>query len=128
MNRKKSKPLTKAELRIMEILWQKREATVADVAAAIQQPPLAYTTVLTMLRILEKKGAVEREADGRAHVYRPLVERDDAASSALGDILGSFFADRKTALAVRLMAEERPSESELASIKALIEKYEKDNS
>jgi predicted transcriptional regulator len=128
MQRKKPKPLTKAELRIMDVLWQKRQATVADVVGAIRKPALAYTTVLTMLRILEQKGVVSHEADGRAHVYRPLIERDDAASSALGDLLGSFFSDRKTALAVRLMAEERPSEDELASIKALIARYEEENS
>jgi predicted transcriptional regulator len=126
--RKKTKPLTKAELRVMEVLWDKRQATVADVAAAIPKPPLAYTTVLTMLRILEQKGVVSHVADGRAHVYRPLIERTDAASSALGDVLGAFFGDRKTALAVRLMSEERPSTDELASIKAIIAKYEEDQS
>jgi predicted transcriptional regulator len=127
MPRKKPKPLTKAELRIMEVLWEKREATVGDVASAIPAPPLAYTTVLTMLRILEQKGIVSRVTQGRAHVYRPKIERDEAASSALRDILGSFFSDRKTALAVRLISEERPSEAELASIKALIARYEVDS-
>jgi len=124
--KKKTKPLTKAELRIMEVLWGKRNATVADVVSALPKPPLAYTTVLTMLRILEQKGIVARAIDGRAHVYRPLIERDEAASSALRDVLGSFFSDRKTALAVRLMAEEKPSHDELASIKALIAKYEEE--
>jgi len=127
MQRKKPKPLTKAELRIMQVLWEKRQATVADVVAAISKPALAYTTVLTMLRILDQKGAVSHDMDGRAHVYRPSIERDDAARSALGDVLGSFFSDSKTALAVRLMTEERPSHDELASIKALIARYEEDN-
>jgi predicted transcriptional regulator len=127
MPRKKPKPLTKAELRIMSVLWEQREATVADVARALPDPPLAYTTVLTMLRILEQKGVVSRVAQGRAHVYRPKIERDDAAGSALRDILGSFFSDRKTALALRLMTEERPSDDELASIKALIARYEEDS-
>lgn len=124
MPKKKPKPLTKAELRIMDVLWERREATVADVTSALGDPPLAYTTVLTMLRILEQKSVVSRVAAGRAHVYRPDIERDEAAGSALRDILGSFFSDRKTALAVRLMSEERPSEEELASIKALIARYE----
>jgi predicted transcriptional regulator len=122
--KKKPKPLTRAELRIMDALWEKREATVSDVTSALGDPPLAYTTVLTMLRILEQKGIVSRATAGRAHVYRPNIERDDAAGSALHDILGSFFSDRKTALAVRLIAEERPSQEELASIKALIARYE----
>jgi predicted transcriptional regulator len=123
---KKLKTLTKAELRVMEVLWQRRSGAVADVVAALQSPPLAYTTVLTMLRILEQKGIVRHKADGRAHVYYPCIERDDAASSAVGDVLRSFFANSKTALAVRLMAEEKPNAEELASIKALIARYEEE--
>lgn len=123
---KKLKTLTKAELRVMEVLWQRRSGTVADVVSALQSPPLAYTTVLTMLRILEQKGVVRHKADGRAHVYYPCIERDDAASSAVGDVLRSFFANSKTALAVRLMAEEKPNAEELASIKALIARYEEE--
>src|SRR5579862_5308647 len=128
MARKKRKPLTKGELRIMEALWERRSGTVADVAAALPPPPLAYTTVLTMLRILEQKGAVSRETDGRAHVYHPLIERDEAARSAIGEIVQSFFANSKSALAVQLMAEQRPSSDELAAIKALVERYEEKSS
>lgn len=124
MARKKPKILTKAELRVMDVLWEKRRATVADVVGALPPPPLAYTTVLTMLRILEQKDVVARTPDGRAHVYHPLVERDEAATSAVSDVVRSFFSNSKTALAVRLMEEERPSQDELASIKALIAKYE----
>jgi len=108
----------------MEVLWSHRHGTVAEVAAALPPPPLAYTTVLTMLRILEQKGVVRRDADARAHVYHPLIERDDAARSAIGEIVQSFFANSKSALAVRLMAEQKPSQDELAAIKALVEHYE----
>jgi BlaI family transcriptional regulator, penicillinase repressor len=118
------KPLTKAELRIMDALWRQRHGTVAEITAALRPPPLAYTTVLTMLRILEQKGVVRRDADARAHVYHPLIERDDAARSAIGEIVQSFFANSKSALAVRLMSEERPSHDELAEIKSLVERYE----
>jgi BlaI family penicillinase repressor len=126
--RNKPKVLTKAELRIMDVLWEKRRATVADVVAALPPPPLAYTTILTMLRILEQKQVVARTPDGRAHIYRPLVEREEAATSAVSDVVRSFFSDSKTALAVRLMEQERPSQDELASIKALIAKYEEEHS
>jgi predicted transcriptional regulator len=128
MTRKKPKILTRAELRIMDVMWEKRHATVADVVAALSPPPLAYTTVLTMLRILEQKGVVARTIDGRAHTYRPLVERDEAATSAVSDVVRSFFSNSKTALVLRLMEEERPSQDELASIKALIDKYEEEHS
>lgn len=127
MARKKPKILTRAELRVMDVLWEQRRATVADVVAALPPPPLAYTTVLTMLRILEQKEVVGRTPDGRAHIYHPLVERDEAATSAVSDVVRSFFANSKTALAVRLMEEERPSQQELDSIKALIAKYERDH-
>jgi predicted transcriptional regulator len=125
---KKPKPLTKAELRIMEVLWEKRRATVSDVVAALPPPPLAYTTVLTMLRILERKNVVSHKANGRAHVYLPCIERDDAATSAIGDLLRSFFSDSKTALAMRLISDECPSQDELESIKALIARYEEEHS
>ena len=127
MARKKPKILTRAELRVMDVLWEQRRATVADVVAALPPPPLAYTTVLTMLRILEQKEVVGRTPDGRAHIYHPLVERDEAATSAVSDVVRSFFANSKTALAVRLMEEERPSQQELDSIKALIAKYEREH-
>lgn len=123
----KRRTLTKAELRIMEVLWQLRRATVADVVAALPRPPLAYTTVLTMLRILEQKRFVKREAGARAHIYAPLVEREAAATSAIGDLVASFFSNSKTALAVRLMADARPSAEELDEIKSLIARYEEDH-
>lgn len=127
MARAKRKPLTKAELRIMEILWDLERGTVADVVAALPRPPLAYTTVLTMLRILEQKGFVKHDSNARAHVYSPLVERDDAAKSAIGDLVASFFSNSKTALALRLMADSSPSPEELDEIKALIARYEENN-
>lgn len=126
MPRQKPRSLTKAELRIMRVLWEKRRASVAEVVAAMPKPPLAYTTVLTMLRILEQKGAVKRELDGRAHIYFPAFEEDEAAGTAVGDVVRSFFANSKTALAMRLIAEEKPDRDELAHIKKMIEAYEED--
>jgi len=116
---------TDRELDIMSVLWEKGSGTVAEVREAITDP-LAYTTVLTMLRILEQKGVVRHKPDGRAHVYYPCIERDDAATTAVSDVLRSFFANSKTALAVRLMSEEKPNAQELASIKELIARYEEE--
>lgn len=112
----------------MQVLWKLRHGSVADVTAAMPKPPLAYTTVLTMLRILEQKGAVKRELEGRAHIYFPAFEEDDAAGTAIGDVVRSFFADSKTALAMRLIAEEKPDRDELARMKKMIEAYEEDAS
>jgi BlaI family transcriptional regulator, penicillinase repressor len=112
----------------MQVLWKLRRGSVAEVVAATPKPPLAYTTVLTMLRILEQKGAVRRELEGRAHIYFPAFEEDDAAGTAIGDVVKSFFANSKTALAMRLIAEEKPDRDELARMKAMIEAYEEDAS
>jgi predicted transcriptional regulator len=125
--RAKNRSLTKAELRIMQVLWKLRRGTVADVVAATPKPPLAYTTVLTMLRILEQKGAVKRELEGRAHVYFPAFEQDDAAGTAIGDIVKSFFSNSKTALAMRLIAEAKPDKEELANIRAMLAQYDEES-
>ena len=124
MARKRSAILTEAELRLMEVLWTQGEATVADVTAALPPPPIAYNSVLTTMRILEKKGYVAHAEAGRAFVYRPLIQREDAARSAVGNVLSRFFDNSAGSLALRLIEDERPSENELARLKALIEKYE----
>jgi BlaI family transcriptional regulator, penicillinase repressor len=122
--RKKSTTLTEAELRLMEVLWQKRRATVADVTEALPPPPIAYNTVLTTMRILEQKGYVSHEEEGRAYVYEPLVEREEAAQSAVGLLLNRFFGNKSAELALRLIENERPGEEELQRLKSLIEQYE----
>ena len=124
MARKKSTTLTEAELRLMEVLWRKRRATVADVTEALPPPPIAYNTVLTTMRILEQKGYVSHEEEGRAYVYEPLVEREEAAQSAVGLLLNRFFGNKSAELALRLIENERPGEEELQRLKTLIEQYE----
>ena len=126
MARKKSAILTEAELRLMDVLWQKGQATVAEVTEALPPPPLAYNTVLTTMRILEQKGYVTHEEEGRAFVYQPLIQRDDAAKSAVGQLVSRFFGNKSTALALRLVEEQRPSDDELARLKKLIEQYEEE--
>ena len=68
----------------MEVLWQNGEATVAEITAALPPPPIAYNSVLTTMRILERKGYVAHDEAGRAFVYRTLVEREDAARTPSG--------------------------------------------
>ena len=79
MPRKKSITLTNAELRIMKIIWELKEATVKDVLQALSdEEPLAYNTVLTIMRILEDKGHLGRTKRGRAHVYIPKISQTQA--------------------------------------------------
>jgi BlaI family transcriptional regulator, penicillinase repressor len=122
--RKRSNTLTEAELRLMDVLWQKGQATVAEVTAALPPPPIAYNSVLTTMRILEQKGYVDHEESGRAFIYRPLVEREAAAQNAVGHVLSRFFDNSAGELALRLIEKEKPSQDELARLKALIEQYE----
>lgn len=124
MARRRSATLTEAELRLMEVLWDKEHATVAEVTAALPPPPIAYNSVLTTMRILERKGYVAHDEVGRAFVYRPLVAREDAATNAVGHLLSRFFDNSAGSLALRLIQSERPSDDELARLKALIEGYE----
>jgi predicted transcriptional regulator len=126
MPRKKSPTLTEAELRIMEVLWSKERATVSDVTAALPPPPLAYNTVLTTLRILERKGHVSHEEAGRAFVYYPLIAREDAEQTAVSHVVTRFFRNNPGELALRLIERERPSDQELARLKSLIEQYEEE--
>jgi predicted transcriptional regulator len=122
--RKKSATLTDGELRVMEVLWRLGRATVAEVTEAMPPPPAAYNTVLTTLRILESKGHVGHEEAGRAFVYRPLIARDAAAQSAVKAVVSKFFGDSTSALALRLIESERPSQDELARLRSLIERYD----
>lgn len=124
MPRKRSSTLTEAELRIMEVLWRLGSGSVADVTGAMPPPPVAYNSVLTILRILERKGYVTHREAGRAFVYRPSIARDDAAQSAVGHLVHRFFRNNPGELALRLIERDRPSDEELARLKALIERYE----
>jgi predicted transcriptional regulator len=120
MPRRKSVVLTDHELRLMEVLWRKELATVADVVKALPPPPLTYSTVLTTLRTLEQKGHVTHEEEGRAFVYRPAIRRADAAKSAVRHVLDRFFGSSPGALAVTLLDDTLLSEDDLARIKRIL--------
>lgn len=122
MPRKKSPNLTEGELRLMDVLWEKGQATVGDVTASLpENPPLAYSTVLTTLRILENKGYVQHTKTGRAFVYRPVVAREEARRKALSHLLARFFDGSRELLVVNLLKEEAIGPVELRRIKKMIE-------
>ncbi len=125
MPRRKAPVLTDHELRLMEILWRKERATVADVVSALPPPPLTYSTVLTTLRTLEQKGHVTHEEEGRAFVYQPSVHRADAAKSAIRHVLDRFFGSSPGALAVTLLDDARLSDADLAQIKQVLARRRK---
>lgn len=125
MSRKKSLVLTDHELRLMEVLWLRGRASVADVVESLAPPPLAYSTVLTTLRTLEQKGYIDHDEDGRAYVYRPLVARDEAAKSATRHLLDRFFGSSPGALAVSLLDETQLTDDDVAKIQRLLARNRK---
>jgi len=125
LSRKKSLVLTDHELRLMEVLWRRGRATVATVVDSLTPPPLAYSTVLTTLRTLEQKGYIEHQEDGRAYVYRPRVQRDDAAKSAVRHLLDRFFGSSPGALAVTLLDETPLTADDVAKIRRLLDRNRK---
>ena len=120
MSRKKSVVLTDHELRLMEVLWQHGDATVADVVSALAPPPLAYSTVLTTLRTLEQKGYIAHQEAGRAYLYRPLIARDQAAKSAVHHLLDRFFSSSPGNLAVALLDDTWLSDDDVAKIQRML--------
>jgi len=122
--RKKSKTLTEGELRLMDVLWQKGHATVAEVTSSLGAPPIAYNTVLTTMRILEQKGFVRHEEEGRAFIYIPRVRREEASTRALDQLLTRFFDNSAGTLALKLVENQQLDKTELSRLKELIEKYE----
>lgn len=128
MARKQSRTLTDGEHRIMEIIWRKGSATVAEVAEALAgKDGAAYTTVLTMMRILREKGYLRCKKDGRAHVFTPVVARDDAARNAVRQLLGKFFAGSPGELVLSFLRDEDLSPGELDELKKKILESEKGN-
>ena len=122
MPRKPSPTLTEAELPLMEVLWWKHAATVGEVAEGLpKDKAVAYNTVLTMLRILERKGYARHTKDGRAFVYQPVVDRGQASRSAVRQLLSRFFHDSPEALVLNLLQDEALDERELERLKRMTE-------
>jgi BlaI family penicillinase repressor len=122
MARPPSPGLTDAELRVMRVLWERERATVGTVVeclAGAHAP--AYNTVLTILGILERKGYVTHEKDGRAFVYLPIVDQSEARRSALSQVLNRFFDNSPRLLVLDLLGHERTDADELRRVRALIE-------
>ena len=123
MARKKSPNLTEAELRLMDVLWDRGAATVGEVAEALpSELDLAYNTVLTTLRILEDKGYVQhtKAKEGRAFVYEPLVGRDEAGRSAVRYLVSRFFRNSPELLVLNLLKDEELSSRELIRIRKML--------
>ena len=122
MARKKSLTLTEAELPLMNVLWNRGESTVSEVLELLpSDPPLAYSTVLTTLRILEDKGYVKHKKDGRAFLYLAKVPREQAQHSALRQLISRFFENSAEQLLLNVLKNEQLSDVELKRLRRMIE-------
>ncbi len=129
LKRDRERLLTKAELQIMTILWRLGEANVHQVLGqlAAAERRLAYTSVSTILRILEQKGVVgsRREGSGRGHTYFPRIPKQEYAARSLRDLLGSVFDGAPLSLVRCLVENEDLSQAERAAIRTLLKQASK---
>ena len=120
---KRSITLTEAELRLMRVLWDRGESAVADVVAAIaDSTPLAYTSVLTTVRVLEKKGYLTHRQEGRAFLYSPAIAEHEASRSEVRHVLQRFFGNSRESLLLSLLGDDEITPAELQSLRAAIAK------
>ncbi len=118
---KRSITLTEAELRLMRLLWSRGESAVADLVRALaDETPLAYNSVLTTIRILEKKGYVEHRQEGRAFLYSPCVAEQEARGSEVRHVLKRFFGNSREQLLLSLLGDADMTPEELQRIKEVI--------
>jgi len=120
--RSTSATLTEAELRIMKVLWRKGSATVHEVLEGLPpKPALAYNSVLTIIRILEKKGYVKHVKDKRAHVFIPQVDRKDATRSEVRRLVSRFFGNSHELLVLNLLEDKSIDAEELDRMRQMLE-------
>jgi predicted transcriptional regulator len=118
---KRSITLTQAELRLMKVLWDRGESTVADmVSATSAEGELAYTSVLTTIRILETKGYVSHRQEGRAFLYSTSVGELEAGRSEVRHVLQRFFGNSRERLLLSLLGDDEVSPDELKRLKQAI--------
>lgn len=116
------KPLTEVELQIMNAVWSLGECTVKDVQTELSKTrELAYTSVATIMKILEQKGVLKSTKSDRAHTYSALVDRTDYETSSLKHLAENVFQGDPTSMVMRLINDSKLSKDELHSIQKLID-------
>lgn len=111
---------TDREVDVMSVLWETGSGTVSEVQKRLGDP-LAYTTVLTVLRTLQEKGYVRHEIEGKAHRYFPLVAQDEAGRSAIRRVLGKIFSGSPELLLTQLVSDRDVSDEELRRMRDLLD-------
>jgi BlaI family transcriptional regulator, penicillinase repressor len=121
MPRRRSPALTDAEARVMSVLWEKQTVSVADVVAVLKRKrPVTYSTVQTILRILEDKGYVLHEKVARAFIYHPIVDERQARRRALKHLVKRLFNGSPSLLVLNVLEDEELDADELTRVRKLI--------
>ena len=122
--KREGRGLTDRELDIMSVLWREGSGTVAEVRDALGDDA-GYTTVLKILQILEEKGAVRHEQEGRAYRYFPLIESASAGGRALTRIVNKIFHGSAEMLLATLVEDREFSEEEIARMRSILDRAER---
>ena len=122
MTTRKPGPLTEAELEIMHVVWQLGDATVRQVHDVLSaRRPVAYTTVMTMLGLLARKGHLKKEESGRAYLYRPAHPKGRVVSTMLDDFVSRVFRGSARPLVLALLKDRKLSKRDLDEIARIAE-------
>jgi BlaI family penicillinase repressor len=112
---------------VMEAVWELREATVQEVRERIERrPPPAYTTILSVMQKLEKRGWLTHRAEGRSYVYLPVRSRDEAGATSLRTFIERVFGGDRLLLFQHLLKDEDLSDQDLKALKTMIDRRRKD--
>ena len=124
---KLEKPFTEVELELMNVIWNLDQCTVKDVQLALPKTrDLAYTSVATMMKILEQKGALKSEKKDKAHTYRANISRDEYEELTLAHLKTNVFQGNPTSMVMKLINSSDLSKNEIESIKFFLSEKLKD--
>jgi predicted transcriptional regulator len=120
---RQSETLTAAELRIMNVLWLKGSGTVQSILDSLaEKPALAYNSVLTTIRVLERKGYIEHSKDGRAHVYISVIGQKEATRSEISHLVGRFFKNSHEQLVLNILEDRGVEFKEIERLRAMLDR------
>jgi BlaI family penicillinase repressor len=124
--RRRSATLTPQELEVMKIVWQRGQATVRDVyETLLERRKIAYTTVMTVMRVLERKGYLKSRRENRAYLYRPAHPERQVLRSMVREFVDRVFNGSAQPLLVHLVEDRRLSKDELEELEALVKEVDK---
>jgi BlaI family transcriptional regulator, penicillinase repressor len=119
---------TEAELEILSILWELKDASVRQVHERLAETKdTGYTTTLKIMQIMHAKGILDRDEQSRTHIYRPILKQGDTQKSLLKNLLTTAFGGSSKSLIMQALGEEKPSQVEIDEIRAFLDTLENDN-